>query len=287
MSSSLIDLEFPWQQQPQDAPRIDWNHPLTRKLVFCAIPMGTTWLDAVGGQVASACSASVPARARNAVDGNMAGAVSLIGATGSEPALFANRTGADAIIGAHSFFIEGSLEGNTVTRAMFGSSESVAGNGFRIDFDDTSSVTNGIRYWANNSIRSASNFDALGSNSELFTHRVLITNDGINSRYYTKRALNTTTASTSMPLTSASRRTRIHGTYAAGSSVGCSAALIAAWDRVLTLEEYQQLHDNPWVLFEPQRIQVVATSSAAVKGPLIGGRHLIGPGPILGGRLAA
>ena len=80
MSTSLVRVDAPLQQQPQEVRPVDWGNPLTHGLVFLAVPCGFAWWDCISRQIASPnANATTPFRARQTVDGNRASAISLVG----------------------------------------------------------------------------------------------------------------------------------------------------------------------------------------------------------------
>lgn len=249
--SRLILPPTPWTKQPQCPVTIDKNNPLSVGLIFCAIPVGNTFLDLVSGQSGiPQGSGAATSIARKTIDGNLAESVELKGVdTSSRFAWPQYSTKLDTLTGNFSVFVEGSLNTNGVARDIISSSSSSTGNGFSMRFDDVETATNGLKYWSNLSNRVGSSFDILGSNSEQYKHRVAMTLDGTNLRWYAKNKLQDTKAETNLPLAGTNRTTRINGRYDSYSPTSCSIAL--AWDRVLTLEEYQRLYFNPWQVFQP------------------------------------
>lgn len=241
--------------QPQGYAEIDWSNPLTEGLVFAALPAGGNFLDVISGQLSLTAEVQ---RARATIDGGKQSAVSLVGGIITT---FPNQTGLDTIAGPHSIFVEGSLETNAATLTVVTTYEPGSGFGFNVQYDDVSSINNGMRYGQNNSsgqVNTGSN--ALGSNSEQFTHRAMITVDGANGRWYTKGALNSTTAYASFPTANANRRTRVLGNNFGGAAA--SAALILGFNRALSLSEYRQLYDNPWQIFCDDVALNVATGAS-------------------------
>jgi hypothetical protein len=248
-----------FNQQPQLVCCINQAHPLAAGLVFACYPVGGAFYDAVSGKTAMHTGLK---RFRNTIDGNKTSAISAIGSN-STGGTFVNPTGLDAISGAFSMFVEGSLEVNASTQELMTSRESGAGNGMTIKFDDVSAINNGFQYYANNGDRANSTFTALGANSEQFTHRAMITADGTNARFYAKRGLNNTSATAVLPTANTARRTTMCGFQ--GSEKSGSISLGLAWNRVLSLAEYQMLYDNPWQLFLVPSRPLFAPSSGGVQ----------------------
>jgi hypothetical protein len=238
------------RKQPQYAAQIDWGNPLAAGLVFCAFPLGKGFYEVISNQTTGHPGSS---RARYSVDGNRELAVSHIGASAAG-GQFANQTGLDRLSGAHSIFVEGSLEVNGSTQEIVKSFETGAGNGIGLRLDDVSLINNGFIYWANNGNRTSSTSGALGTNSEQFSHRIAFTNDGTNTRLYAKGLLNNTAATAVLPTANANRRTSMLGSNNTQGAGSLSIAL--AWNRVLSLAEYQALYDNPWQIFKAPSTQI-------------------------------
>ncbi len=79
----------------------------------------------------------------------------------------------------------------------------------------------------------------------------MITGDGgTEMNCYAKNKLNRT-ETLAHPITlHSSRATRIHGSYN-GASANSSCSVCLAWNRPLSLLEFQALYGNPWQLFAP------------------------------------
>lgn len=242
----LLRLRRECETQPQGFAGIDWNNPIARGLVLCVIPAGGGFYDVISDQFTTHPGTS---RARTSIDGNQSVAVSAIGTNAASGGQFLNPTGMDLIDGVHSIFVEGSVEVNATNQAMIRSRDAVSAHGFGFHFDDATLASNGLFYWANNNNRTSSNSTALGLDSELYTHRAAFTNDGASSRFYTKGKLNRSTANTVLPTANTNRRTTILGNNLNVQTSG-SSSLMLVWNRVLSLEEYQLLYQNPWQIFE-------------------------------------
>ena len=222
--------------------------PLARGLVFAAIPVGGAFYDLVTRQLILTTAGTVEAETPAVPGGTAARAI-----YGSGSGATAPRTLLDSISGPHSVFVEGSLRVNAAAYWAFQSAESGAGNGFGIKFDDVAIVNNSAIYWSNNSNRTNAGSGALGTDSEKYYHRFSVTNDGTNSRWYTKGGLISTAAMTALPTSNANRRTRILTDYfSSAGSAGVS--LILAWDRVLSDAENAAVIRNPWQVFAAQDV---------------------------------
>jgi len=225
-------------QQPQQSPRINGGNALTDGLVCAIVALpGNVFYEVFTQQLVKNTGNF---RIRQTIDGNAAAAVSNIGANASPELTFARQTGADRIAGPWTVFAESSMEVNATQSSIFRSYNSGNGAGFNLDFDDVNTQSNGLR--AIGDVTGCPG--ALGTNSENFTHRLMATVDGSNIRYYTKRILQATVASATLPAASAGRLTYIISTV--GASQRASASLILVWNKVLGLFQYQCLYDNPW-----------------------------------------
>lgn len=231
-------------QQPQQTLQVDWSNPLTRGLVLAVYPIGTQYYDAISKQYAKNTGSS---RYRNTINGNQSLDLSLIGTGSGAAPKFANPTGLDAIAGPFSIFCEGSLEVNNSTQDIVKSWEGGSGFGVGLVFDDTAVITNGFLGRVDNSTNNfASLTNAIGANSEQFTHRIAITSDGATRSMYGAGVLNTTIANSSLPTANANRRTYLHSSFDPTSSQSSgSMAYLFAWSRAFSLYEYQELFRNP------------------------------------------
>lgn len=252
--------------QPTGPCLIDKGNTLCDGLVFAAVAQSDlSWYE-VFTQQRAYNNGSL--RYRKTVDGNACEANSQIGGNTTPTAQFTNATGLDRISGACTLFIEGSLEVNNTEQGMIKSYEGGGGTGWACRFDDTNAGVNHFRVEVNNSAEGTGCSGALGTNSEQFTHRVMLTLDGTNVRYYAKRVLKATNAYASLPTASTSRRTYMLSNFGASATQASSAGLVLAWNRVLGLTEYGELFDNPNQVFMMQRnlwAAVVAAAAGTVK----------------------
>lgn len=245
-------------QIPKRPARIRWDDPITQGLVFAAYPVGTAFYDAVSGLVSSKTG---QIKTMPSTDGNRAPALHGQGANGSG-GLFPAMTGADRVAGPHTMFVEASLTANTTAAIAFRSNDVGTGDGFGLLFDDgVYQITNGFIYYVNNGQRNPSNWDVLGANSEQYAHRVAITNDGTNARYYAKGKLDRTVAETNLPNANNGRRMSIAGS--SGTQATQSVALVLVWRRPISLSEYKRLFDNPAIVFEPDMMPLYWTTVTA------------------------
>jgi hypothetical protein len=249
---SFVIPTMPFVRQPQFAARLR-GIGLTKGLVFAGYPVGTGFYDALSGQISTP---SANWAARNTIDGNLALSQEVRTTQLSFPVY---STGLDRIAGAYSIFLEASLFVNASEFAIVRSIEpNVTGDGLGINLDDTSVINDGFLNWLNNGRRTNSNSGALGTNSEQFRHRLMVTGDGTTAKYFAKGKLDKSVADATLPNANTSRQTFLsYGT-------GGAASLILAWNRVVSLEEFQQLYFNPWQVFQ-------SPSRYLIKAPAAGG----------------
>lgn len=248
---------------------INYADPLANGLVFCAVPMGRGFKDLVSGQFAPP-PATCSQRVRSAVGGQAIANTHNIGGGGFNVYTFPSATGADKIAGPFTVFAEASLEVNGSTSRVIQSGENITGNGFEFNMDDGAAVLNGF-YWLinNGSFAGFSNTDAVGSNSELNSFRVMAVSDGANFYAYSQGLLNLTAANVQIPTADTTRRTWINSTRTGGGQTG-SVAVVAVWNRALRLKDYQTLYKNPMVLFAPvSRRRIISQVAAAAAGTTI------------------
>lgn len=257
-------LPTPLVQPTTTIARLLSGSPLVKGLVFCAIPVGAGFLDLVSGKMATLSgTGSAVSTLRKAIDGNAADARELGGAAAATNKFSFPQFGtlADVVAGPFSLFVEGSLPVNGSWGTVFASVSSTTGNGFALDFDDQQQTTNGLRYWANLSNICSSTFESIGLNSELYRHRVMLTADGTNVRFYTKRKLNNIVANATLPLAGSNRTTYIAGRHDIYGTT--TASIVMVFSRVLSLAEYQRLYDNPWQVLPTAGRALVAKAASS------------------------
>jgi hypothetical protein len=241
--------------QPRTIATIDWSNPLTKtptgQLVaaFIALPNGQFY-DCVGGQYSTLPGNAQHSRDRAPIDGYATVAKSWITGSAGVAHKFPNQTGMDTINGAYSFFVEGSFE-NATSNPVIAVSADATPHGFAFTFDDTNTITNGMRNQVNgtgtNNTGATSN--PLGTGASTKTHRCGLTYDLSTIRYYAKRKQSAGTVSQSLtPGASTTRRTYLLGN-SSNSNVS-SASLILVWSGIYNTTQFQQLYDNPWQIFQ-------------------------------------
>lgn len=246
---------------------MNWENPLAQGLKFAAYPVNGEPYDAVTGLTATLTTAGSLV-VRNSVDGNYADAQGQNGVY----AFAVNKCGLDSVVGPCSMFAEASIYVNG-SASMVRSRSPSTGDAMGIGFDDAIILTNSVFGYTANNTFSGSASDSLGLNSELYNHRAMVTLDGTNARGYVKNALNKTTANVNLPVAVSDRQTTWN-VQVAGS--GGLFTLALAWNRVLSLLEYQQLFANPWQVFAAPRRRLLGAAAgvAAVFMPAAGGSAL-------------
>ena len=224
-------------RQPQFGGRVNRLSPFSKGLVFLTGQTAGGWVDLVSGQFVAQSWTPTFHTTRRPQD------KFLRYRKGSAQVTFGAPTGLDRIAGPYTLFADACLETNASFALLFGTYEAGAGNGVRLFLDDVNTV---VDTFYSNTFATGNRHatTCLGTNSHLVAHRIMFTADGANFRYYAGGALVRTIALTDLPALHVNRRTLI-GT--SGLSTG------AAWNRVLTLADYQRLYDNPSQLYAPVR----------------------------------
>src|ERR1700741_2005186 len=193
--------------QPQQGARIDRANPLAQGLVLCAIVVDSGFYDLISGQVVTHPGTM---KVRPPGDGNRQRSIAALG-TGASGGKFTNRTGLDEIVGPFSLFVEGSMEVNASTQTMCMSRDPSTGKACGVKFDDNAVIFDGFIYYAENGNQTNSGSNVLPANSEKFAHRIMITADGVNSKFYCQRNLVKTAATAVLPTSNVNRRTTMCG----------------------------------------------------------------------------
>lgn len=216
---------------------INSNNPLSKGLVLCAVPIPGGFLDLITGMVAfqpTTTSFRKTVRSQDpAVPYNK---------WVSTKAFFPAQTKLDNVTGPYSIFVDGCLETNASFATVLSSYDSTNGKGMYFFYDDSLTVVNTFVLSSfNTGHQNASS--VLGANSEQFAHRVMVTADGTNWKFYYAGILVRTLAISELPAASVLRQTYLGD--------GGSTNLVLAWDRALTVQEYAQLWDNPRQVIQP------------------------------------
>lgn len=246
--------------QPAGSARINWANPLTRGLVFCALPVGTTYIDLVtnvlGERTGALTSRPYPAR-----DGRSR--------RGNGIAVAATGTSTDQVVWPVSLSRGGNIVATGTVLALAGTTEQIdgknyviggnieavsVGDGFSLQIDSFIYAGRGrIGRGRFSGIQQSSIAELVGNPFSNRTHffGYSFRDNGVNGYWLGNRIGEAWTSSGStFGSTTSNRRAVIHST-GAGTTTGSKNAyvnLMLMWDRELTPVEYQQLYDNPWQL---------------------------------------
>jgi hypothetical protein len=259
-----------WRTQPPGLARIDWGHPITKGLSFCAVPVGNTFLDLVSrdmGVVTGTTTPTVLARGDGRSRVDFARAVYGNGVSGTKvewPVSIA-RGGAAAqectilALGGATESVDGkkySLVSNTDNVGT--------GNGFGLAIDSYQSNGRGNIIRSDYSSSIGYSTELLGTNFENQLHYFgyALSGNGTNGDWLYSGTNTTWSGGTTHGTTTTNRRARIFtaGLDSAQSSAGI-VALAQIWDRRLSVAEYAALYDNPWQLFRKDTARVIFAPS--------------------------
>lgn len=275
-----------WERivQPGGWGEIDRTHSLADRLVLALLPLGRTVRDAITGLIATpsgaALSSAVPNTAQPQDSGGSAIVLNNNAATGHIE-FPVQGTLLSRMSGVVSIFCEAGPTAAGLNPHLFRDGESANGRGCGLAFDDISSQTNGVQLFVDLSTANPSNWDSLGTASSVRTHRLLLTADGAAAKVYTRGYLwETVTPFTATVTADAGRQTQVFANWAHTSTQGDRArfAVVLAWNRVLTLGEYQELYRNPWQLFKSGNRKILVSLAAAPGGVLVRAPSLMGGG---------
>lgn len=259
--------------QPRGPVPIDWSNPLTRGLVFCAVPIGPTFIDLVTGELGTP-SGTVNSGFRSPADGRSrlsAGyALSGNGGTSSEYVSWPvslSRGGAITSVGA-IFALGGTTEQVDGNQYMLGGNTEVLsfGHGFSLGIDSYNvrgrgNVLSGTYLNGN----AASIADLLGNPFHNRTHffGYSFSSNGANGTWFGDRRAESWSGSPTFGTTTTNRKAYVlaYSSNATWKRVAYALQLLI-YSREVSLEEYQALYDNPWQLFAPMRRIWVPPSSA-------------------------
>lgn len=253
--------------QPQHPTAINWNSPLARGLVFCAVPVGDRFLDLVSGEWGTKTGTTSPGfRAKNdgfshRSDGN---AIAGNGGTGDYfiwPVSTFKRGGNVVQTGTILALASTTTQAGAAIYPIGGNTEDVSvGNGFSLGIDQNNQVGIGNIIRANyNDPLGTSTTAFLGSTYAAKTHffGYSYRTNGSVGTYFGARRGETWTGGTTFGTTTSNRRAYV-GAFSASDSLTKPwyVLQLLIWNRELSLAEYQALYDNPWQIFslEPRRL---------------------------------
>jgi hypothetical protein len=269
----------PWAVQPQTAVRFNRAHPLAAACIFYALPVGTIVVDLVSGNYAtpsgSGCSITVEQLNGGTANTNQSGIVCATNTTSGAWRWAANATGLDAqaINDSVSIFALAMPRTAAVATVCVASYEASFGDGFGLVTDDNAQwgpgrvlrvnggtyTTNGVNNELTSSPTSKLHFFGGGWN-------------GSNQFGYFQGVSRNNTATGTTPGTHTNRATVFGGRYSGAATFNTSVALGMAFNRILTLDEYRLLYNNPWGLVAQQAakvwVAVASGSNNSITAPL-------------------
>lgn len=207
------------------------SDPLSQGLVLCALPIQGGFLDLVTGMIAPRPSVTTFHSTLRPQD-----PTAPYQAYSSSAAFFPAQTLLDKVTGPYTIFIDGCLENNASFAVSLSSYDSTNGKGMYLFYDDSLTVVNTFVLSSFNTGHQNAG-SVLGANSELYGHRIMVTADGTNWKFYAGGILVRTVGLAELPAASVLRQTYLGN--------GGSVAAAYAWNRVLTADEYRLLWDNP------------------------------------------
>lgn len=272
----MLIVKRPWTRQPPPAARIDWSNPLTKGLVFCAVPAGYTYFDAVTrvfGTVAGTHTKGIYTKQGGycgSVDGVQAMAAS--GSTSdiiSWPASATLRGGSLVQTGTLLALAGTTEQVDAKQYAVMGNCETSGGHGFGLAIDSYGAFNRGgIRKWNYTAKGGETTYESLGNpfDNRLHFFGYAFSGNGVSGMWFSRGEARTFSGGATNGTNTAGRIATINATYptsAYGSqNHNCYVALGLMWDRPLAASEYLALYDNPWQLFEPQRAYIGEVAAA-------------------------
>ena len=248
-------LPHRWNRQPQGPVQIDWEHPLSNKLVSCLELRGSRVQDFASTFVlnhtipmASSVKGRVPAFAGTGIS---TGVTSINGqnlfATSTNPftvMVLARRTVSPA-----NYVARAGATGASRTFQIYDNSASAATESPALNIRGTITRTN----WGHTD-----------SNWHLYT----VSYNGSAATVYGDAALSfavtvgTAAEETAEPITIGSR------TGTSGAPITGNIAFVRIWSRALTQREHQQMWANPYQIFKPaQRLIGAVVSAPSITRP--------------------
>ncbi|OQB10825.1 MAG: hypothetical protein BWY21_00132 [Parcubacteria group bacterium ADurb.Bin216] len=218
-----------------NVPIINRSNPLTKGLPLCVVPIAGGFVDLVTGMLAPQPSTISFRKTVRQQDPILPYAK-----YNSTPAYFPARTLLDNHTGPYTLFIDSCLETNATFATILSSYDSTNGIGMHLFIDDALTVVNTFVLSSFNTGHQNAG-SVLGTNSEQFSHRLMVTADGSNWKFYAANQLVRTLGYSELPGTSSLRQTYVNN--------GGSSRVIVAWNRPLSLLEYSSLYNNPYQLF--------------------------------------
>lgn len=273
----MLKLSVPWDRQPPIGTPLDKANPFVKSLVFCAVPLGKTFIDLVTGVIGTPNGTTSNAiRSEN-------GGKSRKAAAGV--ATHGNGAATDYII----WPVSDKLRGATINEAgtvlcLGGTTEQVDGKFY--EFGGNFELSNGygvglgidsylhsargpilITTYSGNARTSSYPNSPLGTNdfgNKTHFFGFSFSGNGASGSFFGNRSGFGWTGGGTYPSVTSGRQACVLqpsmvGVYSSATYV----QLFLMWDRPLSLAEYQALYDNPWQIFEPERIYIPVDTVAA------------------------
>lgn len=249
--------------QPQCRVKIDWSNPITKGLVFCAVPYGNTLIDLVTGVVGTP-------------NGNISNSPRPENAGKSRRGNGRSVNGGGATTDYVQWPISDTLRGGNITQVgtllcLGGTTEQVDGKFY--EFGGTAELPNGYGFGLaiDSGLDSArgpilTTLYAGSRKNSSYPNTPLGTTDFGNKTHLFGYSFNSNGAAGSFfgarsayaftgvahGVATAGRRMTVLQPSASGSFSSATYVLqFLVWDREISTAEYQRIYDNPWQLFEP------------------------------------
>jgi hypothetical protein len=263
-------------RQPQGAVRIDWGNPFTRGLVFCAVPIGNTFIDLVTGVIGTP-SGTTTASIRG-VNGGLSRrgeGVSTSGASGfPNYVLWPISTDRGATMGQSATILALGGTNTQIDNYIYrfgGNVDNIAsGDGYSLGIDSFRTLGRGNIIKSRYASSDVSSTQLLGTTFGNKTHffGYSATSNGASGNWFAGGSATAYTgAAVAHGTTTTNRRAFVIGSgdVSGDNTHDTYASLVLFFDRAIAPIEYAALYDNPWQLFAPSRRVVVF--GAAAGGP--------------------
>jgi hypothetical protein len=276
----VLILEKPWTSQPQGSVGINWSNPITKGLVFCAVPLGRTFIDLVTNTIGEASGTTNEVRTQNGGFSRRSDGYAVASSNGSlDQVLWPESTtkrGATAVQEGTLLSLGGVTLGgaNYYIAPMGGCIDTATGHGINLYLDHSGFVGFGAILRSNSDATpiGASAVEILGADPALKTHfyGFSFTSNGASGTWLGARQGFDWTGGTVFGTGATGRRAMMFTGYANASypTKRGFVLLQLIFDRKLTVAEYQSLYDNPWQLFAPQEIKIPLSGGAVSGAPV-------------------
>jgi len=268
-----------WDRQPANALGIDWSHPLATSLVFYGYPQGNTVVDLVSGNMAvrgTGCDLAVKpwnVGTSRQTDGGVLCATTPASSGVWRWGSAATQLDSQSLNnGPLTLFALGMGTTATTTPIIFSTADNFNGSGFGLCADDNAFFGPGEICQAFNSslvtsgVAAAANQLTSVANNKL--HFFGCGYDGTNVfSYYQGLFRNSGASALKINSSGVARQTQFGAMYSTGPSAS-ACALGIAFNRILSLQEYQQLWTNPWALVKAQPAKFFIGAGAAPSSQL-------------------